>query len=291
MDMWERAIAVLPPEVERVLARVPPALRERVQEIRFRENRPLTLSLPGKDEQIHELLCTGKTLYNIFTHLCEYSVHSHQEELRQGYIAAKNGCRIGVSGRAVVENGQVVSVRDITGLCFRLARQHPGCAKEIAFTIKKSRLHSVLICGEPASGKTSLLRDLIHQLTAGESPCRLAVVDERGELLLQKDAPCEVLLGYPKAVGIEQALRTLSPEGIVFDELGSAEETEAVLRCLNSGVAAICTLHAAGLDMLKRRPAARAALQSGAFDYVVLLAGRKTPGQIRRILPAREIGL
>ncbi|MBO5797303.1 MAG: Flp pilus assembly complex ATPase component TadA, partial [Clostridia bacterium] len=138
-------------------------------------------------------------------------------------------------------------------------------------------MHSLLICGQPASGKTTLLRDLICRLATGISPRRLTVVDERGELLLDNDQPCEVLLGYPKAVGIEQALRTLSPEGIVFDELGSEEEVKAVLQCLNSGVAAICTLHADGIESLKRRPAARAALQSGAFEYVALLSGRRAP--------------
>lgn len=291
MEEWTKAIAVLPPEVVRILERVPLAVKERAQEIRFRKNSPLTLSLPEKDHCISSFICTGELLYNTFLHLCEYSVHSHQEELRHGYISAKNGARIGISGRAVLENGRVVSVRDITGVCFRLSRSHPNCAKEIAFTVNKEQLHSLLICGQPASGKTSLLRDLISQLTTGEHPRRLAVVDERGELLLGKDLPCEVLLGYPKAVGIEQALRTLSPEGIVFDELGSEEEVKAVLQCLHGGVAAICTLHADGIESLKRRPAARAALQSGAFRYVALLKGRQRPGEIAGILKAEEIAL
>ena len=84
MTEWEKAIAVLPPEVVRVLETVPPAVKEQAQEIRFRKNCPLTLSLPEKDYQICGFYCTGNTLYNIFLHLCEYSVHSHQEELRQG---------------------------------------------------------------------------------------------------------------------------------------------------------------------------------------------------------------
>lgn len=288
----ERAAAVLPPPLREALARVPPEIRGRVQEIRLRKNAPLTLSLPEGDWVSPLFFCKEENLVSVFEYLCDHSVHSHQEELRQGYIRTKNGCRAGVAGMAVVENGVVVSMRGITSICLRVAREHVGCAKDIAFTLSAGgRLRSLLLCGEPASGKTSLLRDLVRGLATGDSGrrFRMAVVDERGELALDGRIPCEVLTGFPKAAGIEQALRTLSPEGIVFDELGDTAEVAAVLRCLNSGVAAVATLHADSVEALRRRPAARQALCSGAFDYVALLAGRRFPGRIDRLLPVAEV--
>lgn len=291
-DGFSEAAALLPQPLQEVLARVPSSIRDRVQEIRLRNKAPITLSLPDFDYILPEDICKVKPLSNIFEHLCDYSVHAHQDELRQGYIRTKNGCRAGVAGTAVVENGEVVSMRNITAICLRIARDHKGCAKELAFTVANGgRLHGLLLCGEPASGKTSLLRDLVRTLVVGEvdRPFRVTVVDERGELSRGTPLPCEVLLGYPKAVGIEQALRTLSPEGIVFDELGSAAEVATVVRCLNSGVAAIASLHADSIEALRRRAVARQALQSGAFEYVALLAGRRQPGQIAQVLSAKEV--
>lgn len=291
-DGFEEAVALLPQPLQEVLMRVPSSIRDRVQEIRLRNNAPITLSLPNSDYIVSNALCKVNDLSNAFENLCDYSVHAHQNELRQGYIHTKNGCRAGVAGTAVVENGEVVSVRNVTSICLRIAREHGGCAKGIAFTVVNGgKLHGLLLCGEPASGKTSLLRDLVRILTIGEvdRPFRLTVVDERGELSRGTPLPCEVLVGYPKAVGIEQALRTLSPEGIVFDELGSAAEVAAVVRSLNSGVAAIASLHADSVEALRRRVVARQALQSGAFEYVALLAGRQQPGQIAKVLSAKEV--
>lgn len=289
----ERLTLLLPPAVRDALARVPPTVQRQTQEIRLRLNMPLTLSMPSGEWKTPALICTGEQLYTAFERLCEYSVHSHQEELRKGYIRLKNGCRAGIAGTAVVENGRVVSVRDITSICLRVARRHENCAKDLAFTLSKGgRLHAALLCGEPGSGKTSLLRDLVRCLAVGEAtrPFRMAVVDERGELQTV-GLPCDTLIGCPKAAGIEQALRNLAPEGIVFDELGDRAETAAVLRCLNSGVAAFATLHADGITALRCRPVARQALQSGAFEYVVLLTGRQEPGRISRVVPIEELAL
>lgn len=289
----EQAAALLPPAIREVLARVPPIIQRQTQEIRLRLNAPLTLSLPDGDWTTPLFVCTGDQLYSTFERLCEYSVHSHQEELRQGYIRLKNGCRAGVAGTAVTENGRVVSVREITSICLRVARLHEMCAKDLAFTLSNGgRLHAALLCGEPGSGKTSLLRDLIRCFAVGDATrqFRMAVVDERGELQMA-GVPCDTLVGCPKAVGIEQALRNLAPEGIAFDELGDTAETAAVLRCLNSGVAAFATLHADGVEALRRRPVARQALQSGAFEYAVLLAGRREPGRVAKVLPVAELAL
>ena len=289
MRDWERAVAVLPTEMQRILHEIPTTVKNEAQEIRLRKDQGILLTSPSGNYPITDFQCTAKKLYDIFIHLCNDSVYSHQQEIQNGYISVKNGCRAGIAGRAVMENGQVVSVQDITSICFRIAREHTGCAKELAFTLnREDRLHSALICGGPASGKTSLLRDLIRLLSTGKRGRQLAVVDERGELMLTK-SPCEVLLSYPKAQGIEQALRTLSPEGIVFDEFGDEAEARAVLHCLNSGIAPICSVHAEGAETLRRRPVVQKVLQSGAFDYVVILAGRRSPGKISQILPAEEV--
>ena len=290
MDEWKRAVGVLPPRFQQLLRQIPSDLQRTVQEIRLRKNCPITLSTPNGDRYLDEYSCTGNDLSAIVQHLCEYSLYSHQDELIHGYISLKNGCRAGISGTASVENGTVRSLRDYTSVCLRVMREHPNCAKELAFTVKNGPdIHSLLLCGGPASGKTTLLRDLIRQLTGryAKNRCRMSVVDERGELVLQ-EGDFDLLRGYPKARGIEQALRTLSPELILFDEVG-VEETESVVRCLNSGVAVITCIHADSPGSLMRRPAAAELLRGRIFDWVVMLAGRSRPGQIERIIPAEEL--
>lgn len=286
MDEWTKAIAVLPQFVRDRLEQIPPYMKRSVQEIRFQKDLPVTLCMPNEKHVLNDAECTGERLVTTFETLCDFSVHSHQEEIRNGYVTAKNGCRAGIAGTYITENGCISSVRNITSVCFRIRRFHVGCAKDIAFTLKKSgRLTSALICGEPASGKTSVLCDLICELSENY---RIAVVDERGELELPKETPCDRLIGCTKADGIEQALRTLAPDGIVFDELGTVQETEAILQCLNSGVATVASIHADGMDTLKRRPAAESAIKSGVFDYAVFLKGRHDPGVLDRIVSLRE---
>lgn len=145
----------------------------------------------------------------------------------------------------MVEDGAVVSVRTLTSLCIRVARSHNGCADELKRLLDRDGLRGMLICGEPSSGKSSLLRDLARQLA--DDGRRVAVVDERGELSGHLPLPrCDVLKGYPKPEGIQQAVRCLAPDVVIFDELGTGEETDAVCAGLNAGVTAIASAHGAG---------------------------------------------
>lgn len=307
MDEWEKAAGYLPMRLRGAALRVPEALRESVQEIRLRAGAPLTFSTPAAEWMLSEqdgvvidrrpdtLMASRQELQECFQRLCEYSVHSHQEELRRGFISTSYGCRAGVAGSTVVENGNITSVRDITSLCIRIARQHLGCANRLLpVVVPRQFPRSTLICGEPSSGKSSLLKDLARSLSEGGTGrrYRVSVVDERGELshegLL---AGCDVLRFCPKAAGIEQAIRCLAPDVVLFDELGGEAETEAVCRCLHGGVAAIATAHCRDLGDLRRRRAVAQALREGAFEQVVLLAGRGSPGTVKRVIPVAELSL
>lgn len=314
MDGYEAALAYLPPVLRHPLERVSLELRRTVQELRLRAGMPVLLSTPqgewavgpsgqavlflGQEVFPDWLRCDRGQLADTFQALCEYSVHAHQQELRQGYISTKTGCRAGVAGTAVVENGEIVSLRAVTSLCIRVARPHEGCASELARRLTAGgRVYSALICGEPSSGKSSLLRDLARQLSQGlTGRCyRVSVVDERGELsgvrLSDGRSPlegCDVLLYAPKPQGIQQAVRCLAPDAVLFDELGTEEETAAVTAGLHSGVAAIASAHCRDKASLLRRPAVRRALENGAFDHVVMLSGRGRPGSIAGIYETEE---
>jgi len=301
---FERAAIYLPPSIRGVLLKTPPELQRRVQEIRLRVNAPVVLSAPDGEWMVTvggEAVLNGRDLLHsttadvtgCFHLLCEHSVYAHQEELRNGYISTRNGCRAGVAGFAVVDKGEVLSVRNVTSVCIRVARRHDGCAARLAARLSENgRIHSALICGEPSSGKSSILKDLARIFSSGEAlkRFRTSVVDERGELSFGGGlAECDVLLNCPKAVGIGQAVRCLAPDVVLFDELGSEDEIGAVTAGLYSGVAAITTAHCRDAAALMRRPGLMQAIRGGAFDYIVMLEGRQAPGVVSRIIPVAEM--
>ncbi len=305
MSEFAQASLYLPKKLRSVMMGLPKDLTARVQEIRLRADAPVSLSVPGGEWQIsisgqpiqggfgNTLICSRSQLDECFLMLCEYSVHTHQQELSAGFITAPNGCRAGIAGTAVVDSGKIVSFRNITSICLRVARRHDGCANELLSVLTSGdRIQSTLVCGEPSSGKSSILRDLARQLSTGSRGqiWKTAVVDERGELSGNGSLGlCDVLKNCPKAMGIQQAIRCLAPDIVIFDELGTTEEARAVIEGLNSGVAAVASAHCKDIESLCRRPPLVAALESRAFDIIVFLEGRRSPGRLSRIMKVGDI--
>lgn len=227
---------------------------------------------------------TAEELQALFLQVCGHSVFSHEEEIRQGYVSFGGFCRAGLCGTTVLENGKIKTLRDITTLVFRIPRERQGCGDRL-FLETGGLTGGVLIAGEPSSGKTTLLRDIARSLSLGKfAPAkRVAVLDQRGEISGPWDlGPCtDVLKGCPKALGLDIALRMLSPEVVVCDEL-SPEDFAPLQKAAFSGVSLIASVHAAPGDLL-RRPLCRRLLGTGAFSLAVTLAGRGHPGEIAAI--------
>lgn len=269
-------------------------LSENIQELRLRADAPVTVSLsqgewfltPCGLSRIHQpdvFFCSRRQLESCFFAFCDHSVYAHQWELQQGYIAVSGGIRVGVAGTAVTRDGGVCSVQNITALCIRLPRQVAGCARPLLPLIGEGdTLRSALLIGPPACGKTTLLRDLAARLATRHR--RVAVVDERGELSLGHAlGGCDVLRGYPKAVGIRQAVRCLAPDVILLDELGDGAERQAVADCAHSGVAVVATLHGYSPWEMGGQPFIRDLIGRRVFSRWIFLQGRENPGQIRDI--------
>ena len=223
----------------------------------------------------------------IFNSLCEYSVHSHSNSIARGFITIAGGNRIGVYGTAITENGKTVCVRNIRGMNIRIAGSFDGVANDVANRLYSDKRVNTLICGPPSSGKTTMLRDLTKTLS-DSCGCKIAVIDERNEMDgYNIGFNTDLLCGYAKPDGIEIAVRTLSPEIIVCDEIGNTDEIAKIIEGLNSGVNFIMTIHCSSYKELVKKPQFIMLKNAGAVDYCVMLG--KSRCEIDSIKSVEEI--
>ena len=217
------------------------------------------------------------------------SVYSVRDQIKNGYITIAGGHRIGITGTAVIKEDKVSFIKDISGLNYRLAGEVIGAANEVVpMILKGGGIKNTLIISPPGAGKTTMLRDIVRQLSY--KSYRVSVVDERSEIA----ALCEgrsafdlgfstdVLEGVDKAEGMLMVLRSMSPDVIVTDEIGKQSDIDAIERITNSGAAVIATIHGRNIDMIKRRDDLKRMLKF--FDLIITLSKRKGIGTVEEAL-------
>jgi len=297
--MAENIRAFLGAEIARRLAGVGGRLLERASEIRLRTDKPLILRIDGRDYfvvsesfQGSQLVSMGEKAYRpsaedireTMERISQYSFYAFESELTLGYITLPGGHRVGVTGQAVLEDGAVRAWRYISGLNIRVARCIPGCADGVLPQIlNASGLMHTMIISPPGFGKTTLLRDIVRQISDGGLTVGLA--DERSEVagcfrgVAQNDVGfrTDVLDGCPKALAMVMLLRAMSPDVIAVDELGGEADARAVDAVLNAGVKLLCTAHGNDVADAMANPALASLLGRGIFERFIVL---NMPGKI-----------
>ncbi len=292
------AIERLPAEIQTPLRAVGDEIQKQVMEIRLRCGQPLQLrgghgtfylsaggavSLAPRSDN---LIVSRRLLSDCLRRICEDSVHSYERELAAGFLTLSGGHRVGIVGKAVVQDDSVTAIREISGMNLRIARQIEGAAAPLYPLLEQ--WGGILLAGEPGSGKTTVLRDLILAASTGKTGRRYTVsaVDEReeiggaryGEPQFRLGETTDLLSGYPKAKGMEIALRAMSPDWIACDEIGNDDEAAQILQSMHSGVRVMATVHAGQREDLVSRPLIRRLLGAGVFSSVVFL-GKNPPGR------------
>ena len=226
-----------------------------IDEVRLRSDKMVSVTSGGKNIPLGVSVGRGQ-MDSIVDILCDGSLYAHADTVNRGYVSA-GGIRVGIVGRAAVEDERVIGVYDVSSLCFRLPRKvrhvgAPVCRLLREFNGQKG----VLVYSAPGQGKTTLLGSVCYALASGDEPWRLAVVDTRGELGLSlegRELCVDLLTGYPRSVGLEIAARTMNAQLAVCDEIGSVAEAQAIIAAQNCGVPLLATAHADSVETLLRR--------------------------------------
>lgn len=287
------------PFIRTALIKIPDKIKNNIQEICIRINSSIIIFTQNKSyfvgkngeitpEDPKNLLISQNDILETMKILCNFSIYSYQNQIKEGFITLKGGHRVGISGTAVINNNEIINISDISSINFRISREVLGCSDRI-FDKFGLDIGGTLIIGPPSSGKTTILRDMARRLSTSfeaDKLIKVSIIDERREIAAsyqgvpQRDIGfSDVLSGFPKAEGIIRAIRTLSPKIIICDEIGGVEDAEAIKKSLNSGVGIIASIHAKSTDEMANSFRIKNILSSGAIKRAVLLDSN--PGKIK----------
>lgn len=269
---------------------VPNDTNNHIEEIRLRNNKPLALKFE-QGTLITDYNVSQQDVLQSFEKICESSVYSYRKQICDGYITIKGGNRVGIVGSAVVDNGQVININYISSLNFRIASQRIGCSNRIIEDLidnKNNDIYNTLIVSPPGCGKTTLLRDIVRNISNGIKVIGFAgktvgVVDERGEIAsMYRGVPqndvgirTDVIDNMPKPEAMRILVRSMAPDVIACDEIGSTEDIKAIDYAMCSGVKGIFTAHGKNLDEINKNPELSKLLNKKIFERIILLNSKK----------------
>ncbi len=286
----------------------------KVHEIRMRTGAPLQLICQkgeyfpdehgrARRDPAQGVRMTERDLRETMEYIGNYSLYAYEEEIRQGFLTVQGGHRVGIAGKTVMEDGKVKGISHISCINLRISHSVEGCADLVMpYLRREGEFCHTLIISAPRCGKTTLLRDVIRQLSDGNARYQgltVGVVDERSEIagsymgVAQNPVGIrtDVLDGCPKAEGMMMLIRSMSPDVVAVDEIGTQEDLRALESVLNCGCKVLATVHGNSMEDVRKKPLLGDLVDRHVFERYILLSGREAPGTVQAIFDGRGTSL
>ncbi len=265
-----------------------------IQEFRLRIGQPLTVLYHNR-EMVFPTIVQHQELKETLDYVSNYSLYAYENELKQGFITIEGGHRVGMAGQVLLEHGKVKNLKQISSLNIRISHEILNCADKLfPYITYNKQMYHTLIISPPRCGKTTMLRDMIRQISDGNKwvkGCTVGVVDERSELAgCYQGVPqnlmgmrTDVLDGCPKAEGMLMLIRSMAPQVIAVDELGAPEDIQALRYAMHCGCKMLATVHGESIEEIRRKPLFEQLVNERCFERYVVLKNGKHVGEVAGI--------
>ncbi len=270
-------------------------LFDHIQEIKLRIGKPLIIIYRGKERMWKDVIVTKEEIKETLEYISNYSLYAYEHELKQGFITIEGGHRVGMAGQVIMEEGKIKNLKYISSINLRISHEVKNCADKIFpyITYNKQMYHTLLI-SPPRCGKTTLLRDIIRQVSDGNmwvKGCTVGVVDERSELggcdlgnpQNEMEVRTDILDRCPKAEGMIMLIRSMAPQVIAVDEIGAEEDVHAIEYAMHCGCKMLATAHGYSMEEIQRKPIFEKLVQERRFERYVILSNRYQIGGIEAV--------
>ncbi len=299
--MIDEIFKVLPKYISNEIIRL--NCSKSITEIRLRTKSKVII-ICSKKEFVLDCLVSPKTILEILLNVSKNSIYAIQNDINNGFVVIRGGHRIGISGEVVYVDGKIKNIKNICSLNIRIARQVYGCADALlSKIIVGNEFLNTLIVSPPGCGKTTIIRDVIRQVSNGIPSLNftgknVSLIDERGEIAsvydgiagLDVGVRTDVMSNINKAEGMKMMIRSMAPDIIATDEIGKEEDIYAIKDAILSGVKVIFTMHGDSLSSILKNQNVRELLNLNIFSKIVVLSNGKIPGIIEKIYDTESIG-
>lgn len=301
MDGLNHILTKLPIEISEQLRMLPEQVLTNLEEIRIRTGNQVMICSGGTEYELDSQYgkqTNKELLHHVFNTMLNHSAYAYQEELSNGYITIEGGHRVGICGRVVMENGKVKTIKDISSVNIRRSKEIVGVSDPcMRYLMKGSdQIYNTVIISPPKCGKTTLLRDMIRNLS--DMGHKVGVCDERSEIsgmyhgqpAYQLGMRTDILDGCPKEKGMVMLIRSMAPDIIATDEIGKKEDCYAIEAAVCAGISLLTTIHGNSYQDLIHSGIGEL-VTAGVFERLIFLSNVPATGSISSIRDHRNVSI
>ena len=284
MDEYEFVFDFLPDEIIKSINEFKENRKEFVEEIRIRVNKRVSLKY-GQENIFINYVITKEEMDNILDRIFKGSRYTYQNEIVNGFVTIDGGHRVGLTGEVIIDDGKIININNISSLNIRISR----IIKDVSlflddYIVNDNSICNTLIVSIPGQGKTTILKDLIRRISDGKinrlRSLNVSVVDERCELATNIDKEgmnnlgerTDVISNVSKDKGMRILIRSMAPDVIVVDEIGTKDDVEAIKYAVTSGIKGIFTAHGDSFERLIKSPILRELIDLNIIERIIVLS-------------------